>query len=52
VEGWGGQKVIPRPSADYFVVGRRPKSHERLPGSASKGVPHLEAWEYRVQSTA
>jgi hypothetical protein len=21
----GGQKVIPRPSADYFVVGRRQK---------------------------
>jgi hypothetical protein len=26
--GWGGvgQKVIPRPSADYFVVGRRQKT--------------------------
>jgi hypothetical protein len=24
--GGGGQKVIPRPSADYFVVGRRQKA--------------------------
>jgi hypothetical protein len=29
VEGWGGQKVIPRPSADYFVVGRRQKPAKR-----------------------
>jgi hypothetical protein len=27
--GWG-QKVIPRPSADYFVVGRRQKLDQRL----------------------
>jgi hypothetical protein len=31
---WGGQKVIQRPSADYFVVGRR----KNLPNALTAGV--------------
>jgi hypothetical protein len=39
-EGWGGeQKVIPRPSSDYFVVGRRQKVHIATAWSSSSKPP-------------
>jgi hypothetical protein len=33
--GWGGQKVLSRPSADSFAVGRRQKSQQRLNNNLS-----------------
>jgi hypothetical protein len=40
VWGGGGQKVIPRPSADYFVVGQRQKDKSK----ASCGLGPRSTW--------